>query len=198
MNKEEICNKIEAILFTKAEPIKFKELCKILNISLNELKDFLKDLELSFSNHAFCLVINNDEVALGIKPLLGNFLEEILKEELNKDLTRAGLETLTVILYKNGCSKNEIDWIRGVNSAFILRNLLIRGLIKREVDENDKRKFIYKPTVELLSYLGLEKVEDLPNYSEFKELLEKKLKENINFYSDFETNENLEAELLNE
>jgi segregation and condensation protein B len=75
-----------------------------------------------------------------------------------KDLGKAGLETLSIILYQGPISRAEIDYIRGVNSNFILRNLLIRGLIERVENPHDQRSFLYKPTLELISYLGLSKI----------------------------------------
>ncbi len=59
---------------------------------------------------------------------------------------------------------NNYDYIRGVNSQFILRNLLIRGLIERTDNKVDARIFLYKPSLTLLTYLGISKIEDLPEY----------------------------------
>jgi segregation and condensation protein B len=100
-------------------------------------------------------------------------IEELQKEELSRDLGRAGLETLTIILYKGPISRREIDYIRGVNSGFILRNLLIRGLIERAESQTGERSFSYKPTLALLEYLGISKRDDLPEYEvAFKKLEE--------------------------
>jgi chromosome segregation and condensation protein ScpB len=60
-----------------------------------------------------------------------------------------------------------------VNSTFIIRNLLIRGLIERVDDDKDKRQFRYRPTIDLLSHLGLSKVDDLPEFTLVKSELEK-------------------------
>ena len=83
---------------------------------------------------------------------------------MQKDLGKAALETLTIILYRAPVSKGELDYIRGVNSSFILRNLLVRGLVERSINPNDKRSFVYRPTFDLLSHLGIAKIEDLPEY----------------------------------
>lgn len=91
-------------------------------------------------------------------------LEQIKKEELNKDLSKASLETLSIILYKNGAPRSLIDYIRGVNSNFILRALSIRGLVEKVNDPKDNRRYIYKPTFELLSYMGVTSIEELPDY----------------------------------
>ena len=68
---------------------------------------------------------------LGTAPQMSATVETLTKEELMKDLGKAGLETISIILYKGPISRAEIDYIRGVQSNFILRNLLVRGLIEK-------------------------------------------------------------------
>jgi segregation and condensation protein B len=81
-----------------------------------------------------------------------------------KDLGKAGLETLSIVLYQGPLSRSEIDYIRGVNSQFIMRNLLIRGLVEKVDNPVDRRSFLYKPTLALLGYLGVSTVTDVPDY----------------------------------
>ena len=90
-------------------------------------------------------------------------IEAMIKEEISKDLGKAGLETLATILYRGPISRAEINYIRGVNSNYILRSLQVRGLIEK-VENSPARSTIYQPTFELLSYMGISKVEDLPEY----------------------------------
>ena len=101
---------------------------------------------------------------LGTAPELSPTIEKMTKEELMGDLGKATLETLSIILYQGPIVKSRIDYIRGVNSSFILRNLLIRGLIERREHPEDKRTFLYSPTFDLLTHLGISRVEDLPEY----------------------------------
>ncbi|MDO8521070.1 MAG: SMC-Scp complex subunit ScpB, partial [bacterium] len=61
-------------------------------------------------------------------------------------------------------TRSEIDYVRGVNSTFILRNLLIRGLIEKIDNPKDQRSFLYQPSFQLLEYMGVSKIEDLPEY----------------------------------
>jgi segregation and condensation protein B len=105
-------------------------------------------------------------VALGTAPELSDMIENLQKEELNKDLSKAALETLSVVLYKNGASRAEIDYIRGVNSSFSLRALSVRGLVEKVLDSKDNRRYVYKPSMELLSYMGVTSVEELPEFHE--------------------------------
>ena len=114
----------------------------------------------------------DNEISLGTAPELSDLIENLQKEELNKELSKASLETLSIILYKNGANRSEIDYIRGVNSSFTLRALSIRGLIEKITDPKDNRRFIYKPSFELLSYMGIKSVEELPDYSEVSNSIE--------------------------
>jgi segregation and condensation protein B len=98
-------------------------------------------------------------------------IEGLVKEELSRDLGKAGLETLSTVLYKGPISRRDIDYIRGVNSQFILRNLLVRGLIEKITDAKDERRFLYRPTFELLQSLGVSSVSDLPEYAKVQEEL---------------------------
>ncbi|MEK7564025.1 MAG: SMC-Scp complex subunit ScpB [Patescibacteria group bacterium] len=160
--------KIEAVLFWKGEPVQKKKLADILHISIDEINEGLSKLKESLAGRGIVLQENGDEVTLGTPPELTELFENLQKEELNKDLSKASLETLSIILYKNGATRAEIDYIRGVNSSFTLRALSIRGLVEKVADTKDSRRFIYKPTFDLLSFMGVEKVEDLPNYEDIK------------------------------
>jgi len=156
--------KIEAILFFKAEPISIKKLAEILDTNDEDLKQGLSVLEEKISDRGIKLSYKDNEVMLTTTPDASDLIEGLIKEELSKDLGKAGLETLSIVLYKGPITRSSIDYIRGVSSTFILRNLLVRGLVERVSNPDDQRSFLYKPTFELLSYLGISKIENLPEY----------------------------------
>ena len=157
-------SKIEAVLFWKGEPMSRKKLSEVLKVEKTELDEAILKLKLNLENRGVSLIEKEDEVMLGTAPELSGLIENLQKEELNKDLSKAALETLSVVLYKNGASRSEIDYIRGVNSSFSLRALSVRGLVEKTTDAKDSRRFIYKPTFELLSYMGVKSVEELPEF----------------------------------
>lgn len=130
-----------------------------INVALENLKENLKQ-------RGIVLIEREGEIMLGTAPELSDMIENLQKEELNKDLSKASLETLSIVLYKNGASRSEIDYIRGVNSSFTLRALSIRGLVEKVTDPKDNRRYIYKPSFELLSYMGVKSVQELPDYTE--------------------------------
>ncbi|MFA7000036.1 MAG: SMC-Scp complex subunit ScpB [Candidatus Paceibacterota bacterium] len=160
----ELESKIEGLLFYKGEDVAIKKLAELLNVTEEEIIEALSKLELSLANRGIVLIRKDDRVMLGITSELSTLIESIRKEEIGKELSKASLETLTIILYKNEISRSEIDYIRGVNSSFILRNLLVRGLIERIVDSKDSRRMLYKPTFDTLSYMGITSIDQLPNY----------------------------------
>lgn len=181
----QIEQKLEALLFFKGEPISRKKLGEILDLKEEEVNEGLNILKENLKNRGIVLQEKEDEVVLGTTPELSELIEKLQKEELNKELSKASLETLAIVLYKNGASRSLVDYIRGVNSSFILRALSVRGLVEKSVDEKDNRKYIYKPTFELLSFMGVKAVEELPDYALINNSIEN-------------TEQNLEEELRNE
>lgn len=163
---------IEGILFWKGEPVRVKKLAQILNAEEKDILSALEVLKQKLEGRGIILVFKDDEVMLGTATQMSATIETLTKEELMKDLGKAGLETISIIIYKGPISRAEIDYIRGVQSNFILRNLLVRGLIEKVIKPDDQRSFLYKPSFELLSYLGLSKIEDAPQYAEVKKEFE--------------------------
>lgn len=159
-----LSSQIEAILFFKAEPLSIKRLTQILKKDEEEVRNAVRELREELKGRGLALVEWEDEVTLGTSKDVSHLIETLTKEELTKDLGKAGLETLSIILYQGPLSRADIDYIRGVNSNFILRNLLIRGLIERVENPRDQRSFLYKPTLELISHLGLSHITELPDY----------------------------------
>jgi segregation and condensation protein B len=168
----ELAKKIEAILFFKNEPVSQKRLSEILKVSGEEIAQALEILKNSLLGRGMVLMEREGEVMLGTSPEVASIIEELQKEELNKDLSKASLETLSIVLYKNGASRADIDYIRGVNSSFTLRALAIRGLVEKAADPKDNRRFIYKPSFELLSYMGVRSVQELPDFEEVNRSIE--------------------------
>ncbi|KND48961.1 MAG: segregation and condensation protein B [Parcubacteria bacterium C7867-005] len=155
---------IEAILFFKNEPITITELSKSTEENPDDVRSAVLSLQKFYGDRGIVLVSDGEKVTFGTSPNASSVIEKLQKEEFSRDLGRAGLETLSIILYKGPISRKEIDYIRGVNSGFIIRNLLIRGLVERSESEKGERSFSYKPTIELLRFLGVKRVEDLPEF----------------------------------
>lgn len=158
-------SQIEALLFWKGESVSKRELSRLFGVNMVAINDSLNDLKAKLAGRGVTLIEKDNEVAMATAPEVSGLLEQFQKDELSKDLGKAALETLSIILYRGGASRREIEYIRGVNSTSILRSLLIRGLVERIADAKDERIFVYKPTMELFSFLGLKAVEDLPEFT---------------------------------
>lgn len=161
----ELKHSIQAILFYQAEPISIGRLSKLLKRSEDDIRVALVQLREQIEGTGLSLVENGAEVMLGTSPLASSLIAEITKEELSKELSKAALETLAIVLYKGPITRAEIDYVRGVNSNFILRNLQVRGLVEKVDNPTDQRSYLYKPTFELLKFMGVTRLEDLPEYA---------------------------------
>lgn len=168
MNLEQ---KIESILFYKNEPMEIKKLAAILGVSEKEIREGAENLSKSLENRGVCLIRTENELSLATAPQTTELIDKIAKDEMNREIGKAGLETLAIILYNGPVSRREIDYIRGVNSAFILRNLSIRGLIEREPDQKDQRILRYKSSLALLAHLGLRTVEEMPDFESIRKTI---------------------------
>src|SRR4029078_7677143 len=97
-------------------------------------------------------------------------IEQFVKQELTEDLTPASLEALSLISYLGPLPRARLDYLRGVNSSFILRNLMMRGLVERDPDPERPAVMLYRVTIDLWKHLGLEAQDRLPEYEKFKTL----------------------------
>jgi segregation and condensation protein B len=160
---------IEAVLFYKASPLKKHSLQKLFAVSESDLSLALEQLRARLEFGATRLIETDTDISLATAPELSEFIETLRKGELKGDIGKAGAETLAIILYKEPVSRAEIDRIRGVNSSFILRNLLMKGLVSREAAGNT---FLFRITPDLLAHLGYTEKKELPRFSEFMTALE--------------------------
>ncbi len=156
---------IEALLFWRGEAMTKRDLSRVFGVNLVAINDGLADLRKKLTGRGIALVENGSDVTLLTSPEASVLIEKFRKEELSAELGRAALETLAVILYKNGVTRRELEYIRGVNSTAILRTLLMRGLVSRIADQKDDRVFRYEPTLELFALLGISRAEELPAFA---------------------------------
>ena len=171
MNND-LIQKIEAVLFYLAEPVPINFLAKTLEVSKEDIMTAVGELGMSLEKHGVRLLYHDDEVTLVTAPEFSQLIEKIIKEERERDLGRAGIETLSIIAYKGPVSKRDIEYIRGVNSQYALRNLLLRGLVDKKSNPGNERVSMYSITGETLRYLGLASISELPEYEESRKQLE--------------------------
>lgn len=159
--------KIESLLFYKNEPVSFSWLAGKIGVQKNDIISSVEGMLEFYENRGLTLVLSDDKVSLLTSENTNDLISSIAKDTEERELSKQALETLAIILYKGKIAKQELDYIRGVNSVFILRNLLIRGLIEKKSNPEDKRSFMYSVTHDTLAFLGIQKVSDLPQFDEF-------------------------------
>lgn len=168
---QRIAKTIEALLFVLGEPVSMKRLMSISGASLDDIKKALDELEQALEETGIRLVFGEETVGLVTAPETSKIVSEVMKEEFSGDVSKAALEALAIIVYQGPLSRSDIDYIRGVNSTFTLRNLLVRGLVERVPNPVDARSYLYKPSIDLLKYFGISRVEEVPEYTTFREKL---------------------------
>lgn len=159
---------LEAVLFAEGGPLSKNKLVALLGVSESTLAEAASELHQSLSGRGLALFETPGELELRTAPAASSVIEKLREGELTRDLGKAGQETLAIILYQDGASRSEIDWIRGVNSGQTIRSLMLRGLVNRIDDPADKRRFRYEATTEALAHLGVSRIEELPRYEELR------------------------------
>ncbi len=169
----------EAILFSKGDPVEIKSLIKFLKISSSEFLQILSALRKKYAQASSGLQIieKKNKIQLVSKAELGPLLNKFLGQSFNEKLSATTLETLAIIAYRGPITKAQIEYIRGVNSSFALKNLLLKGVIERRENPLDNRSYIYEVNFEFLRKMGLKKVSDLENYEELSRKLSEKVKD---------------------
>ncbi len=169
---------IESILFYRAEAMTIAELATLIQCTEEEIRAGIDTLVEKLSGRGICLVRYDNAVELATSSEAVALIERMQNGEWSRDLSKAALETLAIVLYRGPATRMEIDYIRGVNSQTILRSLAVRGLIeKRErggegqtaSSDGSGRSALYVPSLDLLAHLGVSRIDDLPRYREFKE-----------------------------
>ncbi|WP_297200913.1 SMC-Scp complex subunit ScpB [Thermanaeromonas sp.] len=159
---------LECLLFVSSRPASPAELARALKISEEEVEILVQELQELYERDEHGLQIR--KVAGGYqmctRPEYASYIENFLKPEL-PSLSRAALETLAIIAYRQPITKAEIENLRGVKVDGVLATLLNRGLVK-EVGRKDApgRPILYGTTSLFLEHFGLKSLEELPPLEE--------------------------------
>lgn len=172
---DNITSIVESVLFVSGNPLSIKRLAKIVGAREAEIRGAVDELGAKYkkNNHGLVIIRKEDEAQMGSAPEFKDYVNRLVKSDLEEDLSRASLEVLSVIAYRGPISRLQIEEIRGVNCSFTVRNLLLRGLIERVENPNDSRSYLYKISFDFLKHLGLESIEQLPDYQGLRDRGEK-------------------------
>jgi len=169
---------LESLLFASDAPVALSTLVEVLDgpdaaTVASELHELGRDLEESGRG------VTLAEIAGGYQLLsrkeCAPWIERMLRSRRKVRLSRAGLETLAIVAYKQPVTKVEIDSIRGVDSAGSLHTLLERGLVTiKGRSKAVGRPLVYATSADFLSYMGINDLADLPELKELGPVLEER------------------------
>ncbi|HEX6230451.1 MAG TPA: SMC-Scp complex subunit ScpB [Actinomycetota bacterium] len=165
-DRAELLRALEAVLFVSDEPVSAVVLAQALGVERREADELCEHLARSYEERAAGLVLR--EVGGGWRlsshPEVGPVLERYVLSSRHVRLTKASLETLAIVAYKQPVTRHQVSAIRGVNSDGVLRALVDRGLVA-EVgrEEGPGRPLLYGTTPEFLERLGLPSLSALPS-----------------------------------
>ncbi len=183
MDLQKLKSILESLLFVSGEPIGAQKLAKICQISKNEVEQAISELEKDYQkNRGLRIISEGGLFQLVSSPENSEFVRQLIRGELNADLSKSAIETLAILAYRGPITRVQIEAIRGVNSSYVLRNLLVRGLVERK-ETADVRGYLYNISFDFLKHMGIQKTEELPDWetlsknekiSEFLKLEDKK------------------------
>ncbi len=167
----ELQSQIEAILFIAEEPVKIAKIAKFLKIKKEVCRKMIENLKNLYktNNSGLQIIEKRDTIQLVSHKKHGQIIAKFLNKTLEESLTKAMLEVMAIIVYRGPLTRAQIDYIRGVNSSFLIRNLAIRGLIEKKENPEDSRSYLYEASFDFLKNIGLDKLEDLPDYKKLQE-----------------------------
>lgn len=154
---------LESLLFVATEPVPISQLAAALEVTPSEVSRGLQALEADLQGRGLRLQRHHHRVQLTTAPQAAPLIERFLGLEATGHLSRAALETLAIIAYRQPVTRPQVDAVRGVNSDGVIRSLLSKGLIQ-EVGraQGPGRPILYGTTAEFLQYFGLNSLSELP------------------------------------
>ncbi len=163
--REQLRGALEALLFVSDEPVSSIVLAQALDTDRRTVDELADELAAAYEERGAGIVIRNVAGGWRLSTHAGAapFVEQYVLSSRHARLTKAGLETLSIVAYKQPVTRHQISSIRGVNSDGVLRALVDRGLVA-EVgrDESPGRPVLYGTTPEFLERLGLPSLSALP------------------------------------
>jgi segregation and condensation protein B len=166
MSEDNLQSQIESLLFVASKPLTLKQLAKWTGSSESAVQAAVDALSVARAGQGVVLLSASDGFQLATNSENSELVKNFLNADLRESLTEATVEVLGIVAYRQPISKAEIESIRGVNSQYSLRALLMRGLIEKIPNPNDARGSLYQVTTEFMQQLGITSVVDLPDFEE--------------------------------
>ena len=170
-------NIVLALLFASDEPLPVKRISTVLDeLSLDEIRQSIARLEAGFGGEGSPIRI--EQVAGGYQlctsPRYADFVARLYRGRRKQRLSKASMETLAIIAYRQPVTRADIENLRGVACGGVITTLMERSLIRIEGKARVLGSpFLYGTTQEFFEYLGLNNLKDLPSMEDLEALLER-------------------------
>lgn len=164
---------LEGLLYIQGDiGLTIEEIAKILNIEEEETKRIVLNLKCYYDDNKRGLRLRflGNTIKLTTREEHKEYYQKLLESPGNNVLSVPALETLAIIAYNEPITRGQVEKLRGVDSTFVIRTLVARGLIK-ECGKSDLpgRPLLYKTTDDFLDYFGLSSRDELPDISKLEE-----------------------------
>lgn len=172
---------IESLIFASPDPISEKKICEIiakgeenLGLETDAIAPFVEKLNERYEQNGLAFTIERvgGGYTFATKKRYEPWLSIFQHEKSYRKLTQSAIETLAIVAYKQPVTKPEVDDIRGVDSGYILRQLLEKVLVEvsGRLDAPGK-PLLYKTSSHFLKHFGINSIDDLPKPREIEEIL---------------------------
>ncbi len=174
MDNDQLKFIVEALIFASDSPISIKQIIDVLqeDVEKQKIEEAIELLNQDYQQRPIFLKKVSGGYQFSSRPEYSKWLSRLYENKLRSRLSRAALEVLSIIAFKQPISKVEVSAIRGVNSDGVIKGLLERRLITIVGrDRGPGRSLLFETTKEFLQYFSLDQITDLPKPKEIEELL---------------------------
>ena len=170
---KELEQTIEGLLFISGQPVEIAEIVEKLEVKEKQVNNAIESLKEKYAERGINVITFKNKVQLCSNPKYADDIASVLNPIKEKQLTKAALETMAIIAYKQPITKPEVEQVRGVDSGYAIQILLDFKLIE-VVGRKDAigKPLLYGTTDEFLKRFELQSIEDLPEYDELLERIQ--------------------------
>jgi len=172
---------VESLVFASPDPVSAEELCRLIMETEEGLELYPTDVEQAIESlnrdyleqgRSFTIIHKGGGYTFATGKQYHKWLQKFQHENVSRKLTPSEVEVLAIIAYKQPVTKPEVDHIRGVDSGYLVRQLLEKELIKvAGRSERPGRPLLYRTTSDFLKHFGINAVDELPRPREIDDIL---------------------------
>ncbi len=166
-DKNKLEQVVEGILFVAGQGVELKDIAEKLEIDIKEVEKVIENLKEKHKDDGFNIITYKKSAQMCSNPDFADDIATVLNPIREKQLTKAALETLAIIAYKQPITRLDIEQVRGVNSDYavqILTNFKLIEVVGRK--DAIGKPLLFGTTDEFLKRFDLQTIDDLPDYEE--------------------------------